>query len=256
MIKLQHSKFNTLSDLHIKHDDSDEANFLIEFINSSIDQNVEAIFFLGDIFDLLVGSDLKLTQIYSRVFKSLKLAVERDISLYFLEGNHDFHLEILFQKYFPRSFGHNFFYFKHQVENVYNGDRILLCHGDDIEIDNINYQLYKEFIRSNYMKFIANYVLNSSIIKRIGDSASKRSRRYSESYDQDFVRNKFRISAQRQFLEGYTTIIAGHSHVKDEYLNQNGNRYYNNGYAPFYKNYINYNEGTITFKKISESDLA
>jgi UDP-2,3-diacylglucosamine hydrolase len=251
MIKLQHNKFNTLSDLHIKHDASEEAKFFERFVNESIDQNVDALFLLGDIFDLLIGSDSKMIDEYPRVFSSLKKALNKNIKVYFVEGNHDFHLDIFFKKKFTDYYNKNLFYCTNAVMNVCGEDKILLCHGDDIEIDNLTYQLYRLFIRSNWIKFIANHLLNNNIINYIGKNASRKSRRYSQNYNVDQVKLKFRKSAEIQIQNGYNVIICGHSHVLDEYQNINGLKYYNNGYAPHYRKYIHYNEGIINFIEIN-----
>jgi UDP-2,3-diacylglucosamine hydrolase len=139
----------------------------------------------------------------------------------------------------------------------FDGDKkIYLAHGDDVELGNPSYRVWKTFVTSLPLRYYANYLMPHFLIKAIGEYSSERSRkrnnkRYSTEADLTPVKENFRFSTEALFRKHPKQIfVLGHSHVKDHYISQNGFEYVNNGYAQHTKTYISITDGNISFKPI------
>lgn len=236
-----------ISDIHVKMDGVN-SDVLKSFLKLDFKQG-DTVYFLGDIFDLLIGPHSQYFDLFDWFFNRLKEVISLGVEVHYFEGNHDFHLEKLLGNL-------GVHLHKSPIVKEYYGEKYLLCHGDEIEIDNPSYQIYKSFIRSKPLNFIANYVMPYKVLNYIGENASKKSRkrnknRYGNPQDNTHVRDKFRESAALAINKFKTKIvICGHSHFKDDY-EWDGKRYLNCGYLPVTKNYIKIEEGQISFNPLA-----
>ena len=115
--------------------------------------------------------------------------------------------------------------------------KIWLSHGDDIEIGNYGYKIYRFFIRSYLIRFILKWFLPYYFIQKLGQRMVESSRRrnkyrYKVSDGNERVKEKFRVSAAKVAIKkNVDLVIVGHSHIKDiTYLDNY--TYINNGYVP------------------------
>ena len=135
--------------------------------------------------------------------------------------------------------------------------KILFCHGDEIEIGNYSYKFYRLWIRSFFIKFLADYIVPSKWVQSIGDNASKKSRernnyRYNEEQVDIEVKPRFREAAKRAAQKfGAEVIICGHSHCLDDY--SESIHYLNNGYFPNTKSFIAGSTENIKLVKITKT---
>ena len=162
-----------------------------------------------------------------------------------MEGNHDFHLRRLFEDYLKEgSFTHHTKPFVEEHE----GQKFLVCHGDEIELENPSYERYRKIIKSNIIKSLANGIVPHSFIKSVGERASHTSRKYSANYENQVVRDKF-VRSARQACEDYGVqkTIFGHSHLT-EHIKEDNFEYINNGFFPNSKCFSVFENGE--FKKI------
>ena len=214
-----------ISDVHIQ-DPSDSRNKIIQiFLKKSNDLKVDKIFFLGDIFDLMVGEKKEYLNYYDSFFNALASSKVKEI--HFFEGNHDFHLKSLwksFKKKYPQA--PRVFYHQKGLILEKSSLKIWMSHGDDIEIGNYSYKIYRFIIRSQLVRFLARWFLPISLIKKIGKKIPTRR----AEYDAEDQRNKFRFSAVKWASKmKVQVIISGHSHIKDMIHLENC-IYINNGY--------------------------
>lgn len=236
-----------ISDIHVKTDGLN-SEVLRSFISLDFKEG-DTIYFLGDIFDLLIGPHSQYFELFNWYFDKLKELVANNVEIHYFEGNHDFHLEKLLGKI-------GIHVHKSPVVKEYFGKKILFCHGDEIEIGNPSYKAYKSFITSKPLNFVANYIMPYSLLNFIGENASKKSRkrnknRYGNPQDNLRIRDKFREAAAIAANKYHTDIvICGHSHFRDDF-SWAENRYLNCGYLPVTKNYIKIEEGQINFNPLS-----
>ncbi len=238
-----------VSDVHIKKERDPACLLFWRFLEEC--ERADVVVLLGDIFDLLVGGHQDWKTHYPETFSRLnKLAEEKPV--YYLEGNHDFHLQYLFESLSP---------VRHQIEDLVlkqNQYIIRFSHGDDVEIDNQAYQKYKRIIRSRFVALLANEFVPVKWIASIGARASqasaKRSLRYEvNAHQQQLVRQKFRLSADDYYEKAgpFNVLICGHSHVKDCWRSKKGFLYANNGYFMAEKTFAIIENGEVQFKAIN-----
>ncbi len=235
-------QFVTISDVHIKEPGDQQEKLFMEFLRSEEVSQSEIIFLLGDIFDLVVGGHVDYLKKYESVFDELAKLCGKGKKIIHFEGNHDFHflglIEHIKQKYSLNE--GSWIYLKEPLKKEIAGRSILFAHGDEIEIENLSYNIYKVFIRSWPIKFLANNVVPFSVVDGIGQYLSRQSRkrnnkRYSDELN-EYIKEKFRRTykkAQKDF--GVTDVLCGHSHCQDFY--ENDGFYLNNGFFPITKTF-------------------
>ena len=249
-------KFVTISDVHIKVPGDRASQKFIQFLKTSDVQEADYIFLLGDIFDLLVGNGYQVETRYSDIFKELRSLLEQGKRIVQYEGNHDFHFEGLIKSLLAK-WKIESDHWKYEVEpkvHTFNGRKVLFCHGDEIEIGNLSYKFYRLWIRSFFIKLLANYVVPAKWVQAIGDRASRKSReRNNHRYDHEAMNEKvrplFRESAKLAGLKYQADmVICGHSHCKDDYTGEV--HYLNNGYFPNTESYISFDGEKALIKSL------
>src|SRR5690606_5357910 len=116
-----------VSDVHIKKERDPACLLFWRFLDQC--EHAEVVVLLGDIFDLLVGGQEDWKIYFPETFSRLE-QLARKKPVYYLEGNHDFHLKNLFTSV------------RHLNEDlVLKEDQLSMrfSHGDDVEIDNEAY---------------------------------------------------------------------------------------------------------------------
>lgn len=240
-------QFVTISDVHIKEPGDEQEDLFLSFLSSEQVKKSQEIYLLGDIFDLVVGGHVDYYQKYSKVFKKLADLCGEGKKIIQFEGNHDFHFPSLI-KHIRDQFNLNpdsWIYVKEPMVKEITGRRILFAHGDEIEIENLSYNIYKTFIRSKPINFLANSVVPFEVVDGIGKYLSRKSRRRNNKRYSDelieFIRDKFRRTfkkAQKDYQ--VEDVICGHSHCLDHFIDEG--QYLNNGYFPATKTF-NYFDG-------------
>lgn len=233
-------KFCSISDLHIKKDGDGPSSLLEKFVTSRQVQESDKIFFLGDIFDLMIGNKRQYIHIYHTFFQAILTLLDKNKEVYYIEGNHDFHLEEVMKSFFRNksSYSDNFHYIKETITKIENNKKFLFCHGHDLD-DNKAYHRWKNIYSSSSLKFFVNHILPFWVIKKIGDRASDNSKkRGRESFIYEKAKQKYREGAQRIISEKHIDyLIAGHTHI-EENLTINDSVYINNGYPLEHKKFI------------------
>lgn len=249
-------KFVSISDVHIKEPDDHAQDLFLQFLESEETSQSEYIFLLGDIFDLLVGPGFQVERRYPKVFSKIKSLLESGKKIIQFEGNHDFHFQKLINELLNQwNIDRKQWVYKNKPEvfNL-NNQKILFCHGDEIEIGNYSYKFYRLWIRSFLIKFLADYIVPSKWVQSIGDNASKKSRernnyRYNEEQVDMEVKPRFRKAAKKAAQKsGAEVIVCGHSHCLDDY--SESIHYFNNGYFPITKTFVAGSEENIKLVSI------
>lgn len=251
-------KFSAISDIHVKKSGDSAEELLLSFLRNPDVQSSDIIFLLGDIFDLMIGPHSQYFARFQNYFTELRSLLKSNKKIYYVEGNHDFHLRGLYAKFFSvhADLDSNLFAMAPFFEIQDGTKKIHLSHGDDIELNNPTYKAYKKIVTSLPVTFYANHLMPHFLIKGLGEYSSERSRkrnnlRYSQESDLSGVKENFRTSAEVYRAKNPVDIIVcGHSHVKDYYISANGFEYVNNGYAQHSKTYISIENGNISFKPL------
>lgn len=251
-------KFCSISDVHVKKSGDDAEKLLLAFLRNSDVQSSDIIFLLGDIFDLMIGPHSQYFSRFSNYFEEIKLLIKNGKRICYVEGNHDFHIRELYKKFFfiNSDLDSSLFSISSSFEFEDFGKTIYLSHGDDIELNNPSYKIFKRIVTSPPLRYYANNLMPHFLIKAVGEYSAEKSRkrnnkRYSTETDLSPVKDNFRLSTEFFFKKHpCQIIILGHSHVKDYYKSESGFEYANNGYAQHTKSYISIENGEIAFKPI------
>ena len=249
-ISSEHSlKISVISDIHVNPDFSGGLDILRKFCRNQKVRDSDVVVFLGDIFDLMVYDFDSYLDIYSEALEEIRGLTDHGAHIYFVEGNHDFNIRSVLEKSLGRE---QFFYFSEGL-NLNISDKIFsFHHGDSIEIENYFYKIYRYIIKSRFLKNVYKYLVGFDHTWSFGNFLLGRSHerhlKYSNNYDSEKVKRKFRVSAQKFFFENKTSsfLICGHSHIKDNYV-FDGKRYLNNGFAQKEKTFLYFNGNEFEF---------
>jgi UDP-2,3-diacylglucosamine hydrolase len=133
---------NTLfiSDLHLDDRRPETTALFLQFLQDE-DDNAEALFILGDLFEYWLGDDAP-TNCGIQVASALSSWADKGIPCFFMHGNRDF----LLQQDYASQAGLTLLPEEHVID-LY-GERVLLMHGDSLCTDDIPYQQFRAMVRN------------------------------------------------------------------------------------------------------------
>lgn len=250
--------FVSISDVHVKNELDDRYHLLLKFLNHPITKSVEEVYFLGDIFDLMVGPHKEYLNKYEKFFEGIEKLILEGKTIHFFEGNHDLHIKKLFKKFLHhRKLDLDKLVIHHKPIVQKIGDyQFYLTHGDELEPGNYSYKIYKKILMSKPLEILVT-VVPYQLVDYIGTNASakskERSRRY---YNEEKNRAKFRRGSITFSKTGSDYIVAGHSHIKENIELRGPQKpfhYINNGFLPETKTFIYFDSKKINFINLEES---
>ena len=245
-------KISSISDVHVVKDNDDRAKILLSFLNNSLVIDSDYIIFLGDVFDCFVGETSDQLSDYEKILNRIKeLLGNRNKKFIFIEGNHDFHIKnVLLNKFFNYK---NFFYLERGLSLNVDNRKIYFCHGDEIEIGNPKYQIFRKIIRHDLFRHIFTTFYVGEKLKNTKKNIAKKSIKYFGEYsvlERKFLKEKFRGSAQLiSETFGFDAIVCGHSHIED-HLSGNNFDYVNNGFSRVTKKFVYFKDGDFSLVKL------
>lgn len=246
-------KLNFISDVHIFEQDDEHAKLFLRFLDLSDHEDITHIYLLGDIFDLLVGDHHQNSQRYGKIFDAMKALLKKNKKIWYFEGNHDLHLTDFFKKEFSEYWNRGFSLCKNDLRFKRFNRRFYLCHGDYLTDHEPGYKKYRQFASWKIMEFIFEKLVPYSLLRFLAESFSKKSEKYQQrSFDVEKAREGFRMGAKRVYQEENKPnyLVAGHSHIKEDYLIGTNSFYLNNGFAPREKTYLQIDEEGYLFKTL------
>ena len=129
-----------ISDLHLEPAKPALAEGFIRFLNTL--QNAEALYILGDFFEVWIGDDVE-NPFVSQIKEALKALSNRDIKLFLMHGNRDF----LLGKRFCEETGATLLNDPATIQ--LGGDSALLMHGDSLCTLDTAYMQARQMLRSS-----------------------------------------------------------------------------------------------------------
>lgn len=231
-----------ISDIHLKPDGGLEREVFEKFSSHHLVLDSQTIVFLGDIFDVLLGSYPQYLENYAFFFDFVVSALKRGQEVYYVEGNHDMHAQGLFCQSFQGIDSGRFYYLKGGFFKNVGSKRIYLSHGDDIDNEDRVYRTYRRFISSSFVKLLTESLVSFAFVESLCHREAANSReRNTEKYDStsSALKESFRRHTEAAFTQlGFDILVCGHTHIKDRYCSESGFLYLNNGYAPAEKTFL------------------
>lgn len=221
-IKIKDIKnFVIISDVHLREPNDDITKLFIKNLDNLIIEKkknnslIDTIFLLGDIFDFITVSKKFFLKLWKEVFDKFLEIRALGISIFFIEGNHDFGFEHFhskrLDKYFT-NYGDCIIEFDHQTFG-----KVVLRHGDNI-VCSPTYHKPRAFFKSYLFQKIANLFFSGWLMHFICTNYAKKSRHRGEynALQSSFLNlcisnylNEFRETNNIQI----DTLIIGHIHV-------------------------------------------
>lgn len=243
-------KLAIISDLHIKETQED-SNLLLSFLNHPEVQTADQVFFLGDIFDLMVGNHQEYLKRYSYFFDWVMEHPEKTI--YYFEGNHDLHLSKFFKNWCKeKEISHFRYYITFRTLNI-SGKDYMFGHGDSMEQGSFIHRAFRKLIFSPFSNWLIN-VLPFPLVQFVATFTSSITRfmnffRYRKFKNLDLRRKLFRQELTNfiQTLDHKPHyLFLGHSHVRDQAL-LDGVHFYNAGHPIKDQIFLTINDGKVSF---------
>lgn len=252
-------KMITISDVHVRNANDDRYKYLLNFVEHDEVLKSDVIIFLGDIFDVLVGSYNHYIVEYQDFFKKISI-LSQTKKIYYFQGNHDFHLDKLFKK-IEKKFGlkkENFSLIKNEHVFSVNEKKIRISHGDEVNLYDPDYLKFRAMIQSKWTYFIVHYMMSYSCLMKLANKLSDKSKNhYQKDFKLEMTKINFRNSYKQVLSrESSDILICGHSHVIDNCTDEvNGKtlKYFNAGFYPVDKKVIIIDNLNISFLSIEAS---
>lgn len=192
-----------ISDLHLHEQRPDITRALFRFLQETA-VNAEALYILGDFFEVWIGDDA-MTNFHREVAAALHQLAGAGCKIYLMHGNRDFLLGHKFCRQAGCELLHD------PALLTYNGENILLMHGDSLCTDDRDYQRMKRILRNPLSLFILRHLPLKTRQKLAGDlRAQSRDRtRMKASQITDVNPAAVQQAMQRHSVR---TLVHGHTH--------------------------------------------
>lgn len=198
-----------ISDLHLSENRPDLTALFVDFMQHQAPQ-AEALYILGDLFDFWVGDDEK-SAVIATVIEQIKGLSDQGVKCYFIHGNRDF----LIGKKFAQACGLRLLG-DYEVVDLY-GQPTLICHGDTLCIDDVNYQAFRKKVHQKWLQRLF-LCLPLKVRLKIGQNIRQQSKmdKLSKSTEIMDVNPEFVLQTFEKFR--VKRMIHGHTHRQNIHL--------------------------------------
>ncbi len=191
-----------IADAHLKSPDSSEYRDAVIFLKKlTEDQNLNALFILGDFFDFFVGFPHIIFYEHLEIVGLLKELENKGIAIFYLEGNHDFFLKKL------NRYGSKINFIPGHLDLMLNG-KYLISHGDLLYDKDYAHRIMT-FVIKNPVTNLFSYLLPPHLVYHFAHFVSRFSR---ERLREDFDPHMLNGFIDKAILSGYGGAVLGHFH--------------------------------------------
>lgn len=166
---------------------------------------VDDLFIAGDFFDFWFSRDGDIYPPFQGVTGKLLELRDSGTKLHIFEGNHDFSMGSWF---FQRN---GVDVFPEWAEFTLDGERILVSHGDTVDIANVRYMMLRRILRSRVFRRMESLIPAKVLWKAAALSSSVSKGMTLES--KEILAGKMEDFALKKFEEGFDAVILGHCHL-------------------------------------------
>lgn len=239
-----------LSDLHLRTPSQPFYGSVVE-VMKGVNQANDVLVLAGDIFDLFIGGGKEFRELHSPLLKALDEISKKGTKIFFIEGNHDFHIHSVLEP-----LGVTVSTDELEWVDPSNGKKIYIAHGDLVDLTDSKYLKDRAFYKSTPMKWIAQ-ILPSFLILKIAEyyrrDENDQFQNLPEAWSKEKrerLRKVFREYAEQKKRQGFDFVLLGHCHDLDEW----GGFYFNSGFPPKHRQYLIYEsaKGLVERRYFSE----
>ena len=197
-----------ISDAHLglgsREEEREKENRLIAFFDH-IKNDAREVFIAGDLFDAWFEYRTVIPKGFHRLFAKLDELTEKNISVHYLAGNHDYWMRDFFRDELGMITHYD------PITAIIDGKKILIHHGDGLATNDAGYRILKKVLRNKFNIWLYTW-LHPDLGLAIARSSPKKSRLYTSTkdYGEEDGMMKF---AREKINEGYDIVIMGHRHA-------------------------------------------
>ena len=195
-----------IADAHLKSPRDANYRTLIRFLET-LPADTDTLYLMGDLFEFWVGDPDPVFGHYREIIDCLKGVRGRGVRIVYFEGNHDFHLDGFFVRQLQAEV--------HKAGSVVEigGQRVYLCHGDQINRADYRYRAFRFVFRSALVKALLP-LFSRRLAARTADTMSRAShRRHGARHRRWDYRQILDSFARERFADGCDAVITGHYHL-------------------------------------------
>ncbi|MDO4697747.1 MAG: UDP-2,3-diacylglucosamine diphosphatase [Pasteurellaceae bacterium] len=201
-----------IADLHLNEAQPEITELFLQFLAEKAPL-ADAVYILGDLFDFWIGDDED-SELIRTVKQALSTLTAQGVPCYFLCGNRDF----LIGKRFARETGVQLLPDYHCID-LY-GKKTLLCHGDTLCIDDVNYQQFRRKVHQKWRQWLF-LALPLSLRLRIARKIRAKSRADKQAKSAEIMDVNPEFTAETVAKFGAEWLIHGHTHKQAVHICKN-----------------------------------
>ena len=207
---MDHSLF--ISDCHLCESRPSVIDAFIEFLTHTA-IHADALYILGDLFEYWAGDDAINHGVHVSIISALKQLSLQGVSLYVMHGNRDFLLGNGFAQ------ATNAIILPDPTLVSLYGELTLLSHGDILCTDDVDYQHFRQEVRSAAWQ---TQFLNQPLSERIAyiESVGQKSDQEKSIKSMQIMDVNPTAVAKLLATHGYPTLIHGHTHRPMQHQHQ------------------------------------
>ncbi len=175
---------------------------------------VTHLFLVGDIFDLWLADQPHFIDLYSPLIHEIERLKREGVEIHYFEGNHDLYLKSYWEDRLAIAV--------HEGPELFQLGpwKVWVEHGDEYDPDDKGYLFLRAFLRTSPLRFLAHH-LPSQFVVRLGERASKTSRKYTDEVkvraaEESVDRLRQHAQKVREQAE-FDFLVNGHVHIVDDF---------------------------------------
>ncbi len=195
-----------ISDLHLSQERPEITDLFLTFLRQQA-INAQALYILGDLFEVWLGDDMILPD-YQSSIEQIHNLVEKNVPVFIMYGNRDFLMREQFEKLTGATLIHEPY-----TLNLY-GTKTLLMHGDTLCTDDVEYQKFRAMVRNPQWQ---DEMLAKPPAERLALAKNFReiSKTETAAKENDIMDVNQDAVLQTMRDNGVNTLIHGHTHRPD-----------------------------------------
>ncbi len=229
IIQLPGKKIYFASDFHLGAPNASTSRErelkIINWLNH-IEQDAQAVFLVGDLFDFWFEYQQVIPKGFVRIQGKIAAMVDRGIQVYFFLGNHDMWMK----KYFSEELG--VIMVSDELEIKIGTQKFYIAHGDGLGPGDLGYKFIKRVFRNKLCQFLFS-CLHPKIGLSLAQYFSKKSRVQTGTKDINYTKKEdewlYQFCKEKNKGESFDYFIFGHRHLPMDITIENDARYLNLG---------------------------
>ncbi len=199
-----------ISDIHLHEENKELTQLFLNLLNA-LPKALDALYILGDLFELWLGDDA-MSSYQQSIVNAIRDRTAEGLPIYFMHGNRDFLINTIFAKQSGVQL-----LAEHVVIDLY-GKKTLLLHGDTLCTEDRQYQKYRKIVRHSFIQKLF-LLIPVNIRKKIANHIRQRSKNYTSQVKLNLIDANNDAAIKLMQKNKVLQLIHGHTHRPAIHLN-------------------------------------